>query len=123
MEDAAGELIDTAQLRALLGELAERLAEQGVEARIFVVGGAALALGYYDEGDRRLTNDVDAWFFPVDVVSRVAQTLADEHGLRPGWLNGRASQFSPPPASLKAPSLSAESRWRYSWDRRGSSWP
>lgn len=95
IEDRSTELMDTERLRVLLDELAERLAGQGIEARIFIVGGAALALSYYDEGDRRLTNDVDASFSPADVVARVAETLADEHGLRPDWLNRRASQFYP----------------------------
>lgn len=95
IDDRSMELMDATRLWALLDELAKRLADQGVEARIFVVGGAALALSYYDEGDRRLTNDVDASFFPADAVAQVADTLAAEHGLRPDWLNGRARRFYP----------------------------
>lgn len=46
---------------ALFRELSERLAETGVTAQLFVVGGAAMALAY-DRG--RLTRDVDALFVP-----------------------------------------------------------
>jgi hypothetical protein len=95
IDEPSTHLLDTARLRALLDELAQRLAAEGIEARIYVVGGAALALSYYDEGERRLTNDVDASFFPIDAVARVAETLAGEHELRPDWLSGQASQFSP----------------------------
>ena len=94
-DDSSTELFDTARLRSLLNELAQRLADEGIEAKVYVVGGAALALSYYEEGERRLTNDVDASFSPADIVARVAEMLADEHGLRPGWLSGQASQFYP----------------------------
>lgn len=95
VDDRSTEMLDTARLRALLDELAECLADQGIEAKVYIVGGAALALSYYKEGERRLTSDVDASFFPADIVASVADTLADEHGLRPNWLSGQASQFYP----------------------------
>lgn len=93
LDDRSTELLDTARLRALLVELAERLADQRIEAKVYVVGGAALALSYYKEGERRLTSDVDATFFPVDIVASAAEEIAAEHGLRPSWLSGQASQF------------------------------
>jgi hypothetical protein len=94
-DDTSTELFDAARLRALLEELARRLAGMGVEARVYVVGGAALALAYYEEGERRLTNDVDATFFPIEAVSGVAEAIAEEHGLRTGWLSPHAGQFYP----------------------------
>lgn len=54
-----------------------------------------MALGYYDEGERRLTQDVDASMSPVAEIAEVASEMAVRHGLRDDWLNG-ASQFFPP---------------------------
>lgn len=39
--------MDTERLRALMVELADRLAARGLEASVYIVGGAALALAYY----------------------------------------------------------------------------
>lgn len=117
------QLLDTARLRALLEELAERLADQGVEVKVYVVGGAALALSYYEEGERRLTNDVDASFTPADVVARVADTLADEHGLHHGWLSGRASQFYPATGLPEGAVIIRREHVEIAVGRRGSSWP
>ena len=94
-EDDSTGLLDTERLEAVLTELANRLAARGIEAKVYVVGGAALALTYYEEGERRLTNDVDASFFPADAVANEADALAAAYGLQPGWLNRKASQFYP----------------------------
>ncbi len=45
------------RLRALFAELDARLAERGISAGLYVVGGAAIALTI---AERRLTLDVDA---------------------------------------------------------------
>jgi hypothetical protein len=42
-------------------ELAGVLGQRAVDARVFVVGGAAMVLAY---GQRRMTRDVDAIFEP-----------------------------------------------------------
>ncbi|MEO7556086.1 MAG: hypothetical protein ABIV94_05725 [Acidimicrobiales bacterium] len=89
------DLFDTATAHALLTELAERLAARRVPSRIYVVGGAAMALAYYDEGERRLTNDIDASLAPAALITDEAVAIAAEHGLRPGWLNAKAVGFLP----------------------------
>jgi hypothetical protein len=94
-EDDPTDLLDTVRLEAVLNELADRLADHGIAANLYIVGGAALALSYYHEGERRLTNDVDASFFPVEEVAIEAEALAPKYGLRPGWLNAKAAQFFP----------------------------
>jgi len=94
-EDDPTDLLDTERLEALLTELADRLADRGIAANLYIVGGAALALCYYQEGQRRLTNDVDASFSPVEEVANEAEALAEKYGLRPGWLNPKAAQFFP----------------------------
>lgn len=87
----AGQL-DADGVRALFGELSGRLAEAGVSAQLFVVGGAAMALAY----DRdRLTRDVDALFIPAPAVRRIAAEMSGPHELEPDWLNDAAKGFLP----------------------------
>jgi len=84
------ELFDRAAIEGLLRELGERLAQRDVQGRLFVVGGAAMALAY---GRGRATRDVDAVFEPKRVVHEVAQQLAAERGLAGDWLNDGVKGF------------------------------
>lgn len=84
--------LDADGVRALFGELSDRLAAAEVSAQLFVVGGAAMALAY----DRdRLTRDVDALFVPAADVRRIAEEMSGPHGLEPDWLNDAAKGFLP----------------------------
>lgn len=87
--------MDTALLNAALDALLARLEARGIEGRIYVIGGAALALAYYELGERRLTADVDAWLTPSDAISFEAEVVASEFGLPPDWLNEKATMFVP----------------------------
>lgn len=79
-----------------LGLLSKRLGERGLQARLFVVGGAAMALAYYPEGvERRLSDDVDAFGHPSDVVFEIAAEIAEDEGLQQDWLNADAKGFLP----------------------------
>jgi len=73
------------QIMEVLTELGERLDRQGLEAEIYIVGGAAMLLGY----DRRVvTRDIDAVLLPASVIDDVASEMAAERGdLPPRWLN------------------------------------
>lgn len=86
--------LDAEQVLGLLHELSERLAAGGVQAQLFVVGGAAMALAY-DQG--RLTRDVDALFVPAPEVRAAAAEIGAAHGLEPDWLNDAAKGFLPGP--------------------------
>ncbi len=86
--------LDAEQVLGLLHELSERLAAGGVQAQLFVVGGAAMALAY-DQG--RLTRDVDALFVPAPEVRVAAGEIGAAHGLEPDWLNDAAKGFLPGP--------------------------
>jgi hypothetical protein len=83
---------DGDQIRELLIELGRRLAARGVAARMFVVGGAAMALAF---NNRRVTRDIDAVFEPKAEVYEEARRMADEHGLPPGWLNDGVKGLMP----------------------------
>jgi len=77
-------LLDATQIRGLLVELGERLDARGVEARLFLVGGAAMALAFSRD---RVTRDLDAVFEPKMAVYEEAAAIAREHSLPDGWLN------------------------------------
>jgi hypothetical protein len=76
----------------LLHELAARLRTRGISAGIRLVGGAALAIAYYD---RRATFDIDAVFSPTQPVLDVVAELAAERNLPADWLNNKATGYVP----------------------------
>lgn len=80
------------EVRDLLGELGRRLHAEGVEATVYVVGGAAIAL---EIDTRRVTADVDAVFHPATTVRAEAERLADERDLPRDWLNDSVTGFVP----------------------------
>lgn len=80
-----------AALRAL-EELASVLAARGVEGRVFVVGGAAMALAF---DARRMTRDIDAVLEPKAVVYDAAREVAERLGLPDDWLNDAVKGFIP----------------------------
>lgn len=73
-------------LTALAGELAQR----GISAEMYVVGGAAIALAF---DERRSTRDIDAVFEPKGVVYEAAASVGEQRGLPPGWLNDAVKGF------------------------------
>jgi hypothetical protein len=87
-----GPLLDADQIRELLVELGARLDARGVEARLFLVGGAAMALAY---GRDRVTRDIDAVFEPKATIYREAEGMASDFGLGNGWLNDAVKGLLP----------------------------
>lgn len=81
------------QIAGLLEELASRLAAAEVEARVYVVGGAAIAL---DWDTRRSTHDIDAVLHPRATVREMAAQIALERGLPDDWLSDAVAAFVPP---------------------------
>lgn len=86
------EELDIKHLHDLFQELSENLQARGLQAQLFVVGGAAMALAY---DQQRITRDVDAIFEPAPEVRDIAESIADRHGLEPDWLNDAAKGFMP----------------------------
>ncbi len=84
--------LDRDRLRALLAELDSQLAERGISAGLYVVGGAAIALTI---SERRLTLDVDALATDPAVYDEAA-VIARQHGLPPTWLNPSSAPWIPP---------------------------
>ena len=88
-----GEELGAAGLQSLFQELSESLQSRGLQAQIFVVGGAAMALAY---DHQRLTRDVDALFQPARELRDIAAEIGERHGLEPDWLNDGAKGYMPP---------------------------
>lgn len=102
-------LLDGERVRELLHELGARLTLRGIEGRMFLVGGAAMALAF---SRRRITRDLDAVFEPKNEIYDEAGAMAREQGLPDNWLNDAVKGLLPdrmPPvegtASFSAPGL------------------
>ena len=85
--------MDRRELLAALGEVADLLTVRRVTARIYIVGGAAMALAYDNE---RFTHDIDAVILDSHsaVISAVHE-VAQRRGLPTSWLNEQASFYVP----------------------------
>ena len=82
--------MDAREIRELLIELGRRLDARGLRGEVYLVGGAAIALGY---DARRSTRDIDAVFEPKAVIYAIAGELAEERALDQGWLNDAVKGF------------------------------
>jgi hypothetical protein len=83
-------LLESTEIRAALRELAQRLHAAGVTASIRVVGGAALAIEYFD---RPATRDVDCMLSPADDIKAVAAEIGSERGWPADWLNDKVITY------------------------------
>jgi predicted nucleotidyltransferase len=70
--------MDRSEIVSALEELSEVLNERGVNARIYVVRGAAMSLAF---GSRYSTEDVDVDAYPTEDVISVAREIAHRRGL------------------------------------------
>lgn len=86
----SGDRLTREDLLAALRALGERLEQDGVQADLYVVGGAAIALAY---DGRRATRDIDALFVPKTQVYDAARQVAADLGLAEGWLNDAVKGF------------------------------
>jgi len=75
-----------------LRSVVAKLEARGEPAGIRIVGGAAIALCYFERGT---TADIDAQFQPEEVIREVAMEVAVEEKWPEDWLNNKASQFIP----------------------------
>ncbi len=86
-------LLDREAIIELLTQLGARLHSAGIEAEVYVVGGAAMTLAY---NRRRATKDIDAVTEDQAVVEREARAMAAERrDLPDDWFNGRVRPLLP----------------------------
>ena len=93
------------RLKALLEKLSKRLERDGVRARMYLVGGALMAL----EFDRdRATWDIDVRIETNDdTVNRAVLEIAREEGLPGTWLNEQNTPYMPTRVDTKAKTVFA----------------
>ena len=82
--------MDRTEIVEALTALAAELDQRGVNAEMYVVGGAAIALAF---DERRSTRDIDAVFEPKAVVYEAAEAVAERRDLPAGWLNDAVKGF------------------------------
>ena len=87
-----GDQLDRDELIDGINAVIGKLRAAGQPAGIRIVGGAALALRYFD---RRTTADVDAQLRPEAPILAAAAEVADENGWPNDWLNSNATRFLP----------------------------
>ena len=81
------------ELVEALGELAELLRTRRTTARLYIVGGAAMAMAY---GSDRFTHDIDALILDNHTaVTRAVVEVARRRGLPTSWLNEQATAYMP----------------------------
>jgi len=80
-------------MRDLLRDLDAELQRIGTAARIFVVGGSAMALAYKAD---RASAEIDGTFEPRDVVLDAAAIVARRRNLDWNWLSDGVRHFMPP---------------------------
>ena len=76
-----------------LAELAKDFVSRGVAADIYIIGGAALVLRYFD---RRLTSDVDLRAMDFELIRPSAEAVALRHDWEPDWINTQRPCLCPP---------------------------
>lgn len=81
------------EMRELLRDLDSELQRMGKAAKIFVVGGAAMALAYNAD---RASADIDGTFEPRDVVLDAAAVVARRRNLDKYWLSEGVRDYMPP---------------------------
>jgi len=81
------------QIIELLAELGARLDALDLEAELYIVGGAAMLLGY----DRSaVTRDIDALIISTGAIEEIAAQMAEKRGdLPPDWLNSNVTPLLP----------------------------
>ena len=81
------------ELVEALEELAELLRTRRTTARLYIVGGAAMAMAY---GSDRFTHDIDALILDNHTaVTRAVEEVARRRGLPTSWLNEQATAYMP----------------------------
>jgi Nucleotidyltransferase of unknown function (DUF6036) len=85
---------DRPRIIELLTELGRRLSAKGVAGRLYIVGGAAMALEF---DTRRSTRDIDPVLHPPTTVADEAASMATELGLPVAWLSTATTPFIPLP--------------------------
>ena len=87
------EPFSASDLRGAFQDLSQELARHKVQAHVYVIGGAAMALGF---DSRRVTHDVDALIREGHgPVTEAVQSIGRRRGWSETWLNEQAASAIP----------------------------
>ncbi|HLN16420.1 MAG TPA: hypothetical protein VK277_06645 [Acidimicrobiales bacterium] len=89
------------EMQGALMELGTQLESEGVQAKLWLVGGAVMVLAYQS---RDASDDLDAAVYPPDEVLRIAREVGLRRGLEADWLNDAAKIYIP---------LAVEPDWQF----------
>lgn len=92
--------MDPNEVRRLLDVLKQRLTDEGIDARVHVIGGSAMAMLFPGDRETRFTTDIHAAVTPRPAVLRVVEEIAEDLGLSPTWLNANGASFIPPASQV-----------------------
>lgn len=84
--------MDRGEILDALEELGLELEKRGVNARLYLVGGAVMVL---DFAIREGTDDIDGGVYPAEEVLEVATGIGERRGLHRQWLNDAAKIYIP----------------------------
>ena len=79
------------QLEGHLLELVDLLTSSGLAADFYLVGGAAMSIGFYP--GRRLTTDIDAKIASFETIQPFVLDVAERRGLNNDWVNTSAAKL------------------------------
>lgn len=91
-----------AEILDALRDVGAELVAAGGQGDVYLVGGAAMALGYDRE---RATRDVDGLFAPKQEIYAAARRVAERRGLQADWLNDAVKGFLTGPDADAVPVL------------------
>jgi hypothetical protein len=80
------------EMQGALTELGAELEEAGVQAKLWLVGGAVIVLAFQS---RDSSDDLDAAVHPSDEVLEVARRVGMRRGLETDWLSDAAKIYVP----------------------------
>jgi hypothetical protein len=83
-------MLSKAKTLSLLRLLGERLTFKGIKGEMIIAGGTAMMLIH---NAREATEDIDAVYFPPDIIDSIVYDLTIEFKLPHNWLNDSVSGF------------------------------
>ena len=83
-------MLDREKILRLFEKLNTKLKERDVKGEVGIVGGAVMCVVFKT---RESTKDVDGVFAPSSVIRELANEIAEDEQLEPGWLNDGAKGY------------------------------
>lgn len=86
MDDKLGK----ADIEKYLKLLNDRLRKENITGEVVLFGGAVMCLVL---DSREQTKDIDAVYYPKEVINEIIRDMANEYGLRDNWFNDSVKGF------------------------------